>query len=296
METHQRKPLVRSFLINHHPILYTGVYSGSTPLHLGIEFLQACDEAVSESGTQANMVFILTPKSELYESQGEPNESDLNWSESLGTENEHNDEEQKASLYRHRRCQTKLSIDGWFLDNGYRGKTARHLSKIQIVYVSCLRIEACLTQKHLFLFITYLRRHLTDLAQLAVFLSTFPGPYSRLEAISTDSRIRNRIFLIVHDMSVLPVASPLDSPETAPTPAPPSSPSRSASGPLHEDLAENRLSAYLAIVGHALATLDFTPGRYAHITGSFDCDLLLLAYPFFEVDCSFWTLGWMSLL
>jgi hypothetical protein len=69
------------------------------------------------------------------------------------------------------------------------------------------------------------------------------------------------MLVIVHDMSILPLSSPLSSPTLETSLALPSSPARSASGPLQDDIQEQMISAHVAIAGHALAVVDFAPER-----------------------------------
>jgi hypothetical protein len=66
---------------------------------------------------------------------------------------------------------------------------------------------------------------------------------------------------MVHDMSILPLSSPLSSPTLPAALVPPSSPARSASGPLQGEVQEQKISSYVAIAGHALAAVDFVSER-----------------------------------
>lgn len=83
-----------------------------------------------------------------------------------------------------------------------------------------------------------------DLAQLAVCLATFPA--------TNLGQTTQPALLIIRDMSLLSTSS---------VPQAPASPTRSDSGHSLDSMAEKRLSAHVAIIGHALAAVD-------HLTGS----------------------------
>jgi hypothetical protein len=134
MEPYRRKSLIHSLLIENDPILATEEYSGATPLHLGLEFLQASDEAISGTEDEGSTVFIFTPTKEAYENHEESNEGDMDWADDVEEENEGSNSEQRSSITRHkRRSQTQLCIDDWLFKHGARGKTAKLLSRIQIL-------------------------------------------------------------------------------------------------------------------------------------------------------------------
>jgi hypothetical protein len=134
MEPGRRKSLIHSLMTKDDPILVTEEYYGATPLHLGLEFLQASEEAVSGTVDERSTVFIFTPTKEAYESHEESNDDDVDWAVNIEEEDEGGNSEQRSSLTRHkRRSQTELCIDDWLLKNGARGKTAKLLSRIQIL-------------------------------------------------------------------------------------------------------------------------------------------------------------------
>jgi hypothetical protein len=114
-------------------MLATEDYSGATPLHLGLAFLQVSDEATSGPVEESGMVFIFTPTPEAYQSH---EEGDLSGTDDAEEEIEDSYDERMDSISRLKgRSRTQLCIDDWFLKHGARGKTARLLSRIQIMYV-----------------------------------------------------------------------------------------------------------------------------------------------------------------
>ena len=124
---------IHSLLLENDPILATEEYFGPTPLHLGLEFVQANDEAVSGTVDEGNMVFIFTPTKMAYEIHEDSNEGSVDWVENI-EEDEGGNNEQKGSTSRQkRRFQTQLCINDWLLKNGARGRTAKLSSGIQIL-------------------------------------------------------------------------------------------------------------------------------------------------------------------
>ena len=134
MEPYRRKSLIHSLLLENDSILATEEYCGATPLHLGLEFLQASDKAVSGAVNEGSTVSIFTPTKEAYERHEDSNEGSVDWAHNIEEEDEGNNNEQRGSVSgRERKSQTQLCVDDWLLKNGARGKTAKLLSRIQIL-------------------------------------------------------------------------------------------------------------------------------------------------------------------